>query len=91
MAAKRTPSIVVVEPANQKADIHKNSDVAKKGRGVDSVSEYVNQAANGHKWNEHEYYMKAKGDMEKQHRSKITKVRKPLYGCAPLVLITMIL
>jgi len=30
----------------------------------------------GHRWNEHEYYMKAKGDMQRHHHDKITKMMK---------------
>jgi hypothetical protein len=46
----------------------------------DTFSAYVNRiggkrAANtGHKWNEHDYYMKAMDDMKRHHEDKINKV-----------------
>lgn len=40
----------------------------------DDFIEYVNQPMVGRKWNEHEYYVKAKNDMRKHHHEKVAKV-----------------
>jgi len=52
----------------------------RKVKPDSSYSRYVQQGAGaergGHKWNEHEYYMKAKNDMQKHHHDKITKMMK---------------
>lgn len=42
----------------------------------DDFAEYINQPMIGRKWNEHEYYVKAKNDMRKHHHDKVAKVRK---------------
>jgi len=42
------------------------------------VDVYVNGAERGagHRWNEHDYFVKAKSDMQKRHHDKVTKMMK---------------
>lgn len=46
--------------------------------GTDPLSAYMNRVGGGrggHKWNEHDYYVKAMNDMHLHHQDKMAKVR----------------
>ena len=51
-----------------------NTDKPPSSRADNAFSRYVNHASSsGHQWNEHEYYLKAKSDMQKHHHEKVAK------------------
>jgi len=70
------PSIVVDISAREQRK--EGAGGPRQTKAADTVSQYVNRASSGHKWNEHEYYVKARTDMQKHHRDKITKVRREI-------------
>jgi hypothetical protein len=50
------------------------SQYVRQAAARDSDSASDSAAASGHRWNEHEYYAKARSDMQKHHHEKIAKV-----------------
>ena|SRR6218665_2650863 len=72
--AKSNPKRPSVAPTAAVPPALPRTEKPKKNTKNDDFTEYVNQPMAGHKWNEHEYYVKAKNDMRKHHHDKVAKV-----------------